>query len=147
MSSDLPGNAKNFRLVRKCIYKLFLYGIRTNDSLIMKVIDQIMGFCIKIMTTFYSANAKMHPKLIFFMVVTLIVHPRIMKIHKTLPGDIPKIFPYQHLMLSLRNCIHKNFLYGGHPRSMKIHKNLSGVIPNIFLHQNIILSLRNCIHK
>ena len=48
MSRDFQGNAKNYRLVRKYIYKLFLYGNHTNDALIMKVINQIMCLCIKI---------------------------------------------------------------------------------------------------
>ena len=38
------------------------------------------------------------------MVATVMVHPRIMKIYKNLPGDIPNIFPYQHFIFSLRNC-------------------------------------------
>ena len=41
------GNAKNFRLVRNYIYKHFLYANHPNDSLIMKVIDQIIELCIK----------------------------------------------------------------------------------------------------
>ena len=43
------------------------------------------------------------------------VLPKIMKIHKNLPGHIPNVFQYQNIILSLRNCIHNNFLYGGHP--------------------------------
>ena len=39
MSRDFLGNAKNFRIIRKWIYKLFLYGNYPNDSLIMRVID------------------------------------------------------------------------------------------------------------
>ena len=140
MSSDFLGKTKNFQLVTKCIYKLFLYGNHPNGSLIMKVIDQIM------------------------------VHLRIMKIHRNLPGDIPNIFPYQNSILLLRNCIHKkDFCMVAtlmvHPRIMKIHKNLRGAtlmvhsrimkthknllgdIPNIFPYQHFILSLRNCIHK
>ena len=62
----------------------FLYD-HPNDSLIMKVFDQI---CIK-MTTFYAVNAKMHPQLIFCMVATLMEHPRIMKIHKNIPERTP----------------------------------------------------------
>ena len=43
------------------------------------------------------------------MVATLIVHP--LKIHKTLPGDIANIFPYQ--------SIHsQNFFYVGHPNGI-----------------------------
>ena len=45
------------------------------------------------MTTFYSVNAQMHPQLIFCMAATLMVHPRIMKIHKNLSGDTPNDFP------------------------------------------------------
>ena len=48
MSRDFLENAKNFGLVRKCIYKFVLYGKHPNYSLIMKVIDQIMDPCIKI---------------------------------------------------------------------------------------------------
>ena len=48
MSRDFLGNAKNFRLVIKCIYIRFLYGNHPIDSLIMKVIDQIMCLCIQI---------------------------------------------------------------------------------------------------
>ena len=59
------------------------------------------------MTTFYSVNAKMHPQLIFFMVPTLIVHPRIMKIHKNLSGDKPNNFPYQDIIVALSNYIPK----------------------------------------
>ena len=62
---------------------------------------------VKIMTIFYAVNAKMHPQLIVCIVATLMVHPRIMKIHKSLPGDIPNIFLYQNIILSWRNCIHK----------------------------------------
>ena len=43
------------------------------------------------------------------MVATLMVHPRLMKIRKNLPRDIPNIFLYQNFILSLKNCIHKNF--------------------------------------
>ena len=42
-SRDFLGNAKHFRLVRKCIYKLLLYGNHPNDSHIMKVIE-ILAF-------------------------------------------------------------------------------------------------------
>ena len=48
MSRDFLGNAENFRIVRKLIYKLFLYGNQPNDSLIMKVIDHdniLFGQC------------------------------------------------------------------------------------------------------
>ena len=45
------------------------------------------------MTTLYSVNAKMHPQLIFCMVATLMVHPRIMNIHKNLPANTPNDFP------------------------------------------------------
>ena len=48
MSRDFLGNAKNFRLFRKCIYKPFLFGNHPNDSLLIKVIDQIIRLCIKI---------------------------------------------------------------------------------------------------
>ena len=65
---DFLGNAKHFRLVRKCIYRIFFNVNHPNDSLIMKFIDQIMGLCIKkhavkIMAIFYSVNAKMHAQL------------------------------------------------------------------------------------
>ena len=43
------------------------------------------------------------------MVATLMVHPRIMKVHKNLPGDIPNIFAYQNIILALRICLHKKF--------------------------------------
>ena len=49
------------------------------------------------MTIFYSVNAKIHAQLIFCTVATLMVHPRIMKIHKNLPGDIPNIFPFLYI--------------------------------------------------
>ena len=44
------------------------------------------------MTTFYSVNAKMHLQLVFSMVATLMVHPRIMKIHKNLSGDTDSLY-------------------------------------------------------
>ena len=43
------------------------------------------------MKIFYSVNEKKHPHLIFCMVATLIVHPRVIKTDKYLPGDIPNI--------------------------------------------------------
>ena len=76
-----------------------LCGNHPNDSLIMKVIDQMMGVCIKITwcknhdNNIFSVNAKIHPQLIFCMVATLMVHCRIMKIHKNHSGNIPNIFP------------------------------------------------------
>ena len=57
----------------------------------------------------------MHSQIIFYMVATLMVHPRVIKIHKNLLGAIPNIFPIQNIILPLKNYIHKNFLYVGHP--------------------------------
>ena len=65
--------------------------------------------------TIKKCKKKILIQLIFCMMATLMVHPRIMKIHKNIPGDIANIFPYQHFIPSLRNCIHKSFLYGSHP--------------------------------
>ena len=55
----------------------------------------------------YSLIEKLHLQRIFCVVTTLIVHPRVMKIHKNLPGDTPNNFPHQNIILSLRNWIHK----------------------------------------
>ena len=99
MSKDFLVNAKNYQLVRKCIYKLFLYGNHPNDSLIMKAIDQTMGLCIKI------TWCKNHDNILFDQcekasTINFLYGghpngtPRIMKIYKNLPGDIPNIFPY-----------------------------------------------------
>ena len=66
--------------------------------------------------TFYSLIEKLHSQIIFCMVATLMIHPRIMKIRKNLAGIyLPNIFPYQHFILSLRNCIHKLFFVWSHP--------------------------------
>ena len=46
LARDFLLNANNFWLVRKWVYKIFLYDNHPKDSL--KVIDQSMGFCIKI---------------------------------------------------------------------------------------------------
>ena len=59
------------------------------------------------MTTFYSLIEKLHSQIIFRMVATLMVHPRIMKIHKNLAGDKPNIFPYQNINHLVGNYIHK----------------------------------------
>ena len=79
------------------------------------------------------------------------VHPRTVKIHKNLSGDIPNIFQYQHFILIEK--LHSQTIFSikatliVYLRVMKIYKNLPGNIPNIFPNQNIILSLRNCIHN
>ena len=78
----------------------------------MKVIDQIMGLCMKITwcknhVTFYSVNEKQHTQLKFCMVVTLMVQHTIMHLHPSLPGDIPKINKKQKIKNSMRNCINK----------------------------------------
>ena len=78
------------------------------------------------MSAFYSVDATMHHQLMFCMVATLMVHPRIMKIHKNIPGDIPNIFLYQNIILALRN-FKKMFVW-----IMEIHKNLPGDTPNDF---------------
>ena len=59
----------------------------------------------------------MHSQIIFCMKATLIVHPRIMKIYKNFPGNITNNFPYQNIILSLRNAFTNNFLYAGNPNS------------------------------
>ena len=43
------------------------------------------------------------------MVTTLIVQPKVMKTYKNLPGNIPNNFPYQNIILSLRNYINQTF--------------------------------------
>ena len=67
------------------------------------------------MTTFRSINEKIHPQLIFCMVVTLMVHPRIMKIHKKLPGDNPNICNTNILFSHYEITFTISFLYGDHP--------------------------------
>ena len=67
------------------------------------------------------------------MVATLMEHTMILKIDKNLPGDISNIFPYQHCIPSLRNCIPIIFLNGGHPNGLrKFTKTFPEIIsPNI----------------
>ena len=85
---------QEFSVSEKMYLQTFLYVNHPYDSLIMKVIDEIMGLCIKI------PWCKNHDNIIFSQwensstIYNLImVHPRIMKIHKTLPGDTPNDFP------------------------------------------------------
>ena len=80
----------------------------------------------------------MQPQLIFCMVATLMVHPRIMKIHKNLPGDI---FPIP-TFYSLFEKLHSQIIFSMVVTIMihhRIMKNLPGDIPMIFPFQNIIL--------
>ena len=77
-----------------------------NDSLIIQVIDQIMALRIKI------TWCKNHDNILFGQFINPSIinflyggHPKIMNIHKNLLGDIPNIFPYQNVILSLKNCI------------------------------------------
>ena len=62
-----------------------------------KVIDQIMGLCIKIKWCKNHDNILFGQcentfTIIFCMLATLMVHPRIKKTHKNHLGDIPNIF-------------------------------------------------------
>ena len=59
---------------------------------------------------------------------TQMVHPRIMKNHKNLPGDVTNNFPYQNIILSLRNCIQKPYIQS--PRNFR---KLFGVSPGRIL--------------
>ena len=43
MFCHVKGKCQQFSVLKKLIYIIFLYGIQPNDTLIMKVIDQIMG--------------------------------------------------------------------------------------------------------
>ena len=82
---DFLGNAKHFRLVRKCIYRIFFNVNHPNDSLIMKFIDQIMGLCIKI------TCCKNHGNILLGQCENACtIKPRLMIIPKNLPGDIQK---------------------------------------------------------
>ena len=74
------------------------------------------------------------------------VHPRIMKIHKNLPGDIPNIL-FPHWEIAFTNNFFMLATLMVHPRIMKIDKNLPKDIPNIYPYLNVILSLTNCIYK
>ena len=82
----------------------------------------------------------MNPQLVFCMVATLIVHPRIMKIYKNLPGDIPYHFCHFPIpkYYSLIEKLHSEIIFCMvatlmvHPRIMQIHKNLPGDTPNDF---------------
>ena len=56
MSRGFLVNDKNFGLVRKCIFKLFVYGNHPSDSFITKVIDRIMGLCIELTWCKYHDN-------------------------------------------------------------------------------------------
>ena len=81
----------------------------------MKVIDRIMGLCIKIT---WSKN---HNKILCENASTINFlyggHPNGTPLdyeNSQKPAqDKPNIFPYQHFILSFRNCIHKLSL--GHP--------------------------------
>ena len=66
------------------------------------------------------------------------------KIHKNLLGDIPNIFSYQHFILSLRNCNHKQFcIWYAHkwytPGLKKYTKTFSWIYVT-FSHTNTLLS-------
>ena len=100
---------QEFSVSEKMHLQTFLYSNHPNDSLIMKVIHQIMvhtriGKFTKIRNIFpyqhFILSEKLHSQIIFGMVATIIVHFRIIKIHKN---------SYQNIILSLRNCIHKKF--------------------------------------
>ena len=71
------------------------------------------------------------------MVVTLMVQPRIMKIHKNLPGDIPYFFPITTFYSRIEK-LHSHLIFCmvatlmAHSSIMKNHKNLPGDIPYIF---------------
>ena len=50
------------------------------------------------MTTFYSINAEMHPQLIFCMVATLMVYPRVMKdLYEQLAYPAKVVLPCQEI--------------------------------------------------
>ena len=102
LSRNFLENAKNFRLVRKCIYKHF-YGNHPNDSL--KVIDEIMGLCIKI--TWCKNHDILFGQCENVSKINFLYGGQPNGTPKHLPLNISNIFPYQHFILALRNCIHK----------------------------------------
>ena len=118
MSTEFLGNAKNFWLVRKCSYKLFLYGNHPNDSLIMKVIDQIMGLCTKLTwcknyDNILFGQCEYASQLIFCMMATL----ELWKLIKTFPSIYLIISHTKILFSHGKITFTNNFLHGGHPNS------------------------------
>ena len=78
------------------------------DPRIMKIHKNPPGIYLTFsIPTFYSLIEKLNSQISFCMVATLIVHRRIMKIHRNLLEDKPNNFPYQNIIVTLRNCIHK----------------------------------------
>ena len=85
------------------------------------------------------------------MVATLIVHPRVMKIHKNLPGNISNIFSILKYS-SLIEKLHSQIIFCKvatlmvHPRIMKLYKKFPGDITNNFRYQNIIALTNNFLY-